>query len=58
MKGNHLIAIGLLLLATAIILGDMAIIPHGFKLFLMGLAVALEFWGLHRMWREKREEKS
>lgn len=56
MKGNTLISIGLLLLSAAIILGDMEWIPHGWKLFLMGFAVALELWGMNRKCREKREE--
>ena len=50
------IAAGSLLLAAAILLGEAGWIPHGVKLFLMGLACALELWGVSRKRRESREE--
>lgn len=55
---NLLLAAGALLLAAAILLGEAGWIPHGLKLLLMGLAVALELWGTFRRCRENREEKS
>ncbi len=42
------LAAGSLLLAAAILLGEAGWIPHGFKLFLLGLACALELWGTFR----------
>lgn len=48
---------GSLLLAAALLLGEAGWIPHGLKLFLMGLAVALGLWGAYRRCREKREEE-
>lgn len=55
---NMFLGVGSLLLAAALLLGEAGWIPHGLKLFLMGLAVALELWGAYRRCREKREEKS
>ena len=55
---NMFLAAGSLLLACAILLGDAGWIPHGLKLFLMGLACALELWGVSRKCRENREEES
>ncbi len=54
---NMFLAAGPLLLAAAILLGEAGWIPHGFKLFLMGLAIALELWGTVRKCRENREEE-
>ena len=53
-KRNLWVASGCLLLAAAILLGDAGVIPHGLKLFLLGLACALELWGVAR---SRREEK-
>ena len=53
---NMLFAAGALLLAAAILLGEAGWIPHGLKLFLMGLAAALELWGTFRKCRKKAEE--
>ena len=52
---NLWIAAGCLLLSAATLLGDAGVIPHGLKLFLMGLACALELWGAARQRREKEE---
>ena len=52
---NILLGAGLLLLAAAILLGDAGWIPHGMKLFLMGLACALELLGTFRKCRENGE---
>ena len=52
---NMFLAAGSLLLAAAILLGEAGWIPHGLKLFLMGLAVALELWGVFRQCREDKE---
>lgn len=54
---NMFLGAGALLLAAAILLGEAGWIPHGLKLFLMGLAVALELWGTFRKCRENREEE-
>lgn len=54
-KRNLWLAAGCLLLAAAILLGEAGVIPHGLKLFLMGLACALELWGVVRQRREKEE---
>lgn len=54
---NVLLGSGILLLSAAMLLGDAGWIPHGFKLFLMGLACALELWGTFRKCRENREEE-
>lgn len=54
MKRNLWIACGCLLLAAAILLGEAGWIPHGVKLFLLGLACALELWGVLVSCREKR----
>ena len=54
---NMFLAAGSLLLAAAILLGEAGWIPHGAKLFLMGLACALELWGVSRKCRESREEE-
>ena len=56
-RRNMFIAAGSLLLAVAILLGEAGWIPHGAKLFLMGLACALELWGVSRKCRENREEE-
>ena len=56
-RWNMLLGAGSLLLSAAILLGDAGWIPHGLKLFLMGLACALELWGVSRRCREKREEE-
>ena len=53
-RRNLWVASGCLLLAAAILLGDAGVIPHGLKLFLLGLACALELWGVAR---SRREEK-
>ena len=61
MKKNRrkmFIAAGSLLLAAAILLGEAGWIPHGFKLFLMGLACALDLWGVSRECQEDRGEES
>ena len=55
---NWLIGAGMLLLACALLLGDGGWIPHGLKLFLMGLACALELWGGYRKCREDRGEET
>lgn len=52
-KRNLWVASGCLLLAAAILLGDAGAIPHGLKLFLLGLACALELWGVARSRREE-----
>lgn len=52
-KRNLWIASGCMLLAAAILLGEAGIIPHGLKLFLLGLACALELWGVTRKSREE-----
>lgn len=52
-KRNLWIASGCLLLAAAILLGEAGWIPHGLKLFLMGLACVLELWGAARTRREE-----
>lgn len=54
-KRNLWIASGCLLLAAALLLGEAGIIPHGLKLFLLGLACALELWGVARTRREEEE---
>ncbi|MBD5160555.1 MAG: hypothetical protein HDT14_00740 [Oscillibacter sp.] len=54
---NLFLAAGTLLLAAAILLGEAEWISHGLKLFLMGLAVALELWGAFRKCRENRGEE-
>lgn len=54
---NLWIACGCLLLAAAILLGAAGIIPHGLKLFLLGLACGLELWGVTRECRKRREEE-
>lgn len=56
-RWNMLLGAGSLLLAAAMLLGEAGWIPHGFKLFLMGLAVALELWGIARKCRENRGEE-
>lgn len=53
---NLFIGAGMLLLSAALLLDDAGWIPHGLKLFLMMLAVALELWGVHRKCRENEEE--
>ena len=53
MPWNMLLAAGSLLLAAALLLGEAGWIPHGAKLFLMGLACALELWGVSRKRREE-----
>ena len=55
MKRNLFLAAGSLLLAAALLLGEAGWISHGLKLFLMGLAVALELWGVFRRRREDKE---
>lgn len=55
---NMYLGAGSLLLAAALLLGEAGWIPHGFKLFLMGLACALELWGTFRKCRESKEKKS
>ena len=52
---NMFLAAGSLLLAGALLLGEAGWIPHGLKLFLMGLACALELYGTFRKCREDRE---
>ena len=52
-KRNLWVASGCLLLAAALLLGEAGVIPHGLKLFLLGLACALELWGVARKRREK-----
>ena len=52
---NLFLGAGALLLAAALLLGEAGWIPHGLKLFLMGLACALELWGVSRKCRENRE---
>lgn len=52
---NLFLGAGSLLLAAALMLGEAGWIPHGLKLFLMGLAVALELLGIFRKCRENRE---
>ena len=54
---NVLLGTGLLVLSAALLLGDAGWIPHGLKLFLMGLACALELWGVSRKCRENRGEE-
>ena len=54
---NMFLGAGSLLLAAALLLGEAGWIPHGLKLFLMGLACALELWGVSRKCRENREEE-
>lgn len=54
---NYFLGAGALLLAAAILLGEAGWISHGLKLFLMGLAVALELLGTFRKCRENREEE-
>ena len=54
-RRNLWVASGCLLLAAAILLGEAGWIPHGSKLFLMGLACALELWGVVRTRREEEE---
>ena len=56
MKRNLWIACGCLLLSAAILLGEAGWIPHGAKLFLLGLACALELRGAFGTRREKGEE--
>ena len=56
MKRNLWIACGCLLLAAALLLGEAGWIPHGAKLFLLGLACALELRGAFGTRREKGEE--
>ena len=56
-RWNMFLAAGSLLLAAALLMGEAGWIPHGLKLFLMGLACALELWGVSRKCRESREEK-
>ncbi len=53
-KRNLWVASGCLLLAAALLLGEAGVIPHGLKLLLLGLACALELWGVAR---SRREEK-
>ena len=53
---NMFIGAGMLLLSAALLLADAGWVPHGLKLFLMILAVALELWGVCRKCRENREE--
>ena len=55
---NVLLGAGLLLLSAALLLGDAGWISHELKLFLMGLACALELWGVSRKCRENREKES
>lgn len=55
MPWNMLLAAGSLLLAAALLLGDAGWIPHGLKLFLMGLACALELYAIFRKCRESKE---
>lgn len=55
MPWNWYIGAGILLLSAALMLGDAGWIPHGLKLFLMGLACALELWGGYRKCREKEQ---
>ena len=52
---NVWIAAGCLLLAAALLLGEAGWIPRGVKLFLMGLACALELWGTFRECRKRQE---
>ena len=54
-RGNWFLSAGLLLLSAALLLGDAGWIPHGLKLFLMGLAVGLELYGTFRRCRTKEE---
>ena len=54
-KRNTFLAAGSLLLAAAILLGEAGWISHGLKLFLLGLAVALELYGVFRQCREREE---
>ena len=54
---NVFLGAGSLLLAAALLLGEAGWIPHGLKLFLLGLACALELWGVSRKCRESREEE-
>ena len=54
---NMFLGAGSLLLAAAILLGEAGWIPHGLKLFLMGLACALELYGTFRRCRDEREEE-
>ena len=56
-KRNIFLAAGCLLLAAAILLGEAGWIPHGLKLFLMGLAVALELYGTFRRCRREEEQE-
>lgn len=52
-KRNLWIASGCLLLAAALLLGEAGVIPHELKLLLLGLACALELWGVARKRREE-----
>lgn len=54
---NIFLGAGVLLLAAALLLGEAGWIAHGLKLFLMGLAVALELLGIFRKCRENRGEE-
>lgn len=54
---NAFIGAGMLLLSAALLLDDAGWIPHGLKLFLMVLAVAMELWGVFRKCREDRGEE-
>lgn len=54
---NVFLGAGSLLLAAALLLGEAGWIPHGLKLFLMGLACALELYATFRKCRENREEE-
>lgn len=53
---NFWVISGCLLLSAVILLGEAGWIPHGVKLFLMGLACGLELWGTFRDCRKKKEE--
>ena len=53
-KRNLWIASGCLLLAAAQLLGEAGAIPHGLKLLMMGLACALELWGV---WTCRKKEE-
>ncbi|MDE7260663.1 MAG: hypothetical protein K2N78_01165 [Oscillospiraceae bacterium] len=53
--GNLLLSAGLLLVSAAILLGEAGWIPHGLRLFLMGIGAGLELWGTFRRCRKDRE---
>lgn len=53
---NYFLGAGLLLSSAALLLGGEGWIPHGLKLFMMGIGSGVELYGVYRKCRKEREQ--